>query len=45
MAIAGVPVALEVWEKMPHVFQAVPVLKERRFALDRLASFISEDRD
>ena len=45
MAIAGVPVALEVWEKMPHVFQAVPVLKERRFALDRLAAFISEDRD
>ena len=35
----------QVWEKMPHVFQAVPVLKERRFALDRLAAFISEDRD
>lgn len=44
MAVAGVPVELEVWENMPHVFQAVPVLRERRHALDRMAAFIVEDR-
>lgn len=41
MGAVGVPVTLEVWQHMPHVFHTVPVLKERRSALDRLAAFIA----
>ncbi len=41
MGAAGVSVALEVWQHMPHVFHTVPVLKERRSALDRLAAFMA----
>ncbi|MCB1028522.1 MAG: alpha/beta hydrolase [Microthrixaceae bacterium] len=36
----GVAVRLEVWQHMAHVFQAVPVLREHRPALDRLAGFL-----
>ena len=40
MAAVGVPVRLEVWQHMAHVFQTVPVLKEQRPALDRLAAHL-----
>ncbi|MEZ5383095.1 MAG: alpha/beta hydrolase [Microthrixaceae bacterium] len=38
---AGVEAALEIWNSMAHVFQAVPVLKERRPAIARLAGHLS----
>lgn len=40
MAAVGVSVRLEVWQNMAHVFQSVPVLREYRHALDRLAGFL-----
>lgn len=37
---AGVPVSLQVWEQMQHVFHTVWVLPERRSALDAMAGFL-----
>ncbi len=38
---AGVPVDLEVWDRMIHVFQAFPQLPEAKQALDRMAEWMS----
>jgi len=39
-ADAGVAVELEIWERMAHVFQALPV-PQARAALDRIAAFVA----
>jgi len=38
---AGVPVELEIWPGMPHVFQMMGVLPEARAAIARIARFVS----
>lgn len=38
---AGVQVELEVWHKLPHVFQALPMLPEARQAAKRIVDFIA----
>lgn len=37
---AGVPVELEIWEQMPHVFQAIPLLPQAAAASQRIMAFI-----
>lgn len=36
---AGVDVTLEIWERMPHVFQAMPVLPQSAAAAERILRF------
>jgi acetyl esterase/lipase len=38
---SGVPVTLEIWDRMPHVFQAVASLPQAALATDRIARFIA----
>lgn len=38
---AGVPVQLEIWEHMPHVFQAIPLLPQAAVASQRIMAFIA----
>lgn len=42
---AGVPVALQIFEGMPHVFQYVPYLAATRQADDYIAEFLAEHAD
>lgn len=39
---AGVAVQLEVWDRMPHVFQAVPTLPQSRAATQSIVRYIGE---
>jgi acetyl esterase/lipase len=38
---AGVPVTLEIWEEMVHVFQLIPFLPESKRAVAQIATFVS----
>lgn len=38
---AGVQVELEIWHRLPHVFQALPMLPEARQAAKRIVDFIA----
>lgn len=38
---AGVPTQLEIWERLPHVFQAIAVLPQARQAAESVLRFIS----
>lgn len=38
---AGVPVTLEIWDRMPHVFQTLPLLPQAHEALNHIAQFIA----
>jgi acetyl esterase/lipase len=38
---SGVPVTLEIWDRMPHVFQAVATLPQTALATDRIVRFIA----
>jgi acetyl esterase/lipase len=37
---AGVDLELEIWDRMPHVFQALPILPQATAAIENIASFI-----
>ena len=39
---SGVPVSLEIWDRMPHVFQAIASLPQAALATDRIVRFIAE---
>ncbi len=39
-AEAGIPVSVEIYDRMEHLFQAVPGLSEARISLERLGHFI-----
>ncbi|MCP1603569.1 alpha/beta hydrolase [Pseudomonas citronellolis] len=39
---AGVPVQLEIWKRLPHVFQLIPALPQTRIAAQRIQNFINE---
>jgi acetyl esterase/lipase len=41
-AEAGVPVSVEIYDGMQHVFQASPYVPESRVSLNRLGQFISQ---
>ena len=40
MREAGCRVELEIWRRMPHVFQAFPILPEARRAIARIGAFV-----
>ncbi|MDP9142488.1 MAG: alpha/beta hydrolase [Pseudomonadota bacterium] len=42
---AGVDVELEIWDRMPHVFQALPVLPQAGKALESVVRFIGAHTD
>ena len=43
MRDAGVPVSLEIWPRMPHVFQSFcSILPEARRAIARIGAFVRE---
>lgn len=42
LASESVTVRLQVWDQMPHVFQTVPLFRERSAALDEIATFIDQ---
>ncbi|MDF1723485.1 MAG: alpha/beta hydrolase [Alcanivorax sp.] len=42
---AGVPVKLEIWEKLPHVFQSMDGLPQTKAAADRTCQFITQYTD
>jgi epsilon-lactone hydrolase len=42
---AGVMVELEVWDRMPHVFQVFPILPQATAAIESIVRFISEHTD
>ena len=42
---AGVPVQLEIWQRMAHVFQLIPALPQTREAEQRICNFINRYTD
>jgi len=38
---SGVPTELEIWDRLPHVFQAIPSLPQTALATDRIVRFIA----
>jgi acetyl esterase/lipase len=38
----GVPIELEIWDRMPHVFQAASALPQSRAAAESIVRFIAE---
>lgn len=39
---SGVPVSLEIWDRLPHVFQALPVLPQAHEAVGNIIRFIRQ---
>lgn len=42
---SGVPVQLEIWKRLPHVFQLIPALPQARAAEQSIRSFVHEHTD